>query len=353
VEVSPLLKNTYFYHAPAKQLDIIIPCFKRPQGAVVAATSVLRQIKQYDVADQVNLIIWDDSTPGLDIGYFAQSLSDFDGLFRLGQNNANKGMSGNIYDLVSSSKSTFCTILTDDDWLEDDSLPEILDEIGAITASDNLAHQLYIGAFFVPRYSYLEDGSLHCIECKPFACDSLIPPSPWNVMRYCRNAFILTGLFFRPALVNLSLWQTHKANSFFPLFYYSSIAISSHVKFLDRKWLHHTCLNLCHWEAWGETDLQRYSRLHSDYLRALVMIAHIYPSTTLRSRLACTKYLWQALVEQLRSYVGPRQRQFVIVLSVSRFSIIPILAFLSILFMRPVLALRARLQVLKRVIAIN
>lgn len=262
-------------------------------------------------------------------------------------------MSGNILDLVSLSKSPFCTILTDDDWLEEGALPEILEEISKILVFDNSKDSQIIGAFFVPRYSYLEDGTLHCVECRPFTCDSLISPSPCNVIKYSRNAFILTGLFFRPALVDFAFWEENKANSFFPLLYYSSIAISSDVKFLNRKWLHHTCLNLCHWEAWGESELQQNARLHSDYLQALVLIAQSYASRSMRDRLSCAKYLSQAFIEQLRAYGGPRLRQFMIVMSLTKHSPILFFAYLSITLARLIMPLRAKFQFFKRFGSIN
>ncbi|QNI83320.1 glycosyl transferase 2 family protein [Synechococcus sp. RS9907] len=341
-------EKNFLYNLPSKSLDIIIPCFKRPHDAIVCAKSVLKQIKRYKLSHLVNVIIWDDSSPGFNPSYFVEALSVFNDLFYVGQNPANKGMSKNIFDLISSSKSVFCTILTDDDWLEDGSLLEILDEIDFISSSDDPARSLDIGAFFVPRYSYLEDGSLHCIECKPFDFDKLISSSPSNVIRYCRNAFILTGLFFRPALIDFSLWRTHIDNAFFPLFYYASISASNEVKFLDRKWFHHTCNNICHWESWGDTRFQQYSRLHSDYLKALLLIAHKYSPRNSPDSFRCIKYLWKASVHQLLSYEGPWHTQFLIVLSVSRLSLIPLFAFFRILLVRFGWFIRSKLRLLIR-----
>ena len=344
---SKVLQKVSSFNMHPKHLDIIIPCYKRPHDAVVAATSVLKQVKQYDLSRLVNLIIWDDASPGFDIDFFLDSLSVFNGLFFVGQNSSNMGMSRNIYNLVSSSKSAFCTILTDDDWLENYSLPKILNEINLLISSDHSSSSQRVGAFFVPRYSYLEDGSLHCIECKPFGFDNLISSSPSNVIRYCRNAFILTGLVFRPALVDFTLWHRHIDNAFFPLFYYASVASSSNIKFLYRKWFHHTCNNICHWESWGDTRLQQYSRLHSDYLTAIVLIAKKYSPESLFDCFRFTKYLFQASVEQLLSYPGPWQRQFLIVLSISRLSLIPLFSFFYIFLVRTISAMRSRLRVLK------
>lgn len=314
-----------------KLLDVVIPTYKRPRGAVVAALSVLSQLDQHKIKESVNLIIWDDLTPGLNIRQISVELEQYAGLFVIGQNTANKGMSQNICDLVERSKSDFCTILTDDDWFEADSLPGVLDEIRAINGESSSGRKQRTGAFFVPRYSYLDDGSLHCIECAPFASDTYISQSPINVIRYCRNAFILTGLFFRPSLVDFSFWRTHQANAFFPLLYYASVSIVSDTRFLHRKWLHHTCLNLCHWDAWGSSELQRNARLHLDYLQALILVAHKYPPVGIMDRFRQAHNLRQAFLIQLSSYHGPALKQFFIVLSLSGQSAVLVCSYLHFL----------------------
>lgn len=308
-------------HLP-KLLDIIIPTYKRPEAVVVAATSVLSQLKQYNLEDKINLTIWDDCSPDLNIDQISSPLSQYEGLYRIGQNNINKGMGRNIFDLVSAAKSEFCTILTDDDWFEPDSLPEILDEIKAFRSCSPSEHTATIGAFFVPRYSYLDDGSLHCVECKPFDHDSIIIPSSINVIRYCRISFILTGLFFRPSLVNYKLWQENQGNAFFPLIYYSSIATKFNIKYINRKWVHHTCLNPCHWESWGRSAHLQDARLLHDYLQALIIIAHTYPPIKFIDRYLHAKYLHCAIDAQLSSFRAPAQMQFEIVCALSRKSIV-------------------------------
>lgn len=297
----------------------------------MAAISVLSQLNKFKIEDSVNLTIWDDCTPGLAIEQISSALFQYNGLFRIGQNKVNKGMSRNIYDLVKAAKSGFCTVLTDDDWFEPDTLPEVLDVIRSIQGASSSCCRNSIGAFFVPRYSYLDDGSLHCIECTPFPLDSVVAHSPSNTIRYCRNAFILTGLFFRPSLVDFSFWRENQENAFFPLLYYSSVSMLSDVKYLNRKWLHHTCLNLCHWEAWGRSDIQRNIRLHRDYMRALTLVGQKYPAASVTDRLRHAKYLSQAFAQQLSSYKGPILNQFFIVFSLSRNS--PTLAFSYILFL--------------------
>ena len=309
---------------PSRLLDIIIPTYKRPQGTVVAAMSVLSQLNKFKLEDSVNLTIWDDCTPGLAIEQISSALFEYVGLFSIGQNKVNKGMSRNIYDLVKVAKSSFCTVLTDDDWFEPDTLLEILDVIRSMEGLSSSRYKNSVGAFFVPRYSYLDDESLHCIECTPFSLDTIVVHSPLNTIRYCRNAFILTGLFFKHSLVDFSFWRENQENAFVPLLYYSSVSILSDVKYLNRKWFHHTCLNLCHWDAWGRSDLQRNTRLHRDYIRVLTLVAQKYPADSVIDRLQHAKSLSQAFDQQLLSYKGPVLNQFLVVFSLSRHS--PILA---------------------------
>ena len=230
-------------------------------------------------------------------------------------------MSANIYDLVMSSTSTFCTILTDDDWVEPTAIAEIVNILKSYHDEELARRDESIGAIFVPRYSYLDSGELHCVACSPFARDATIHPSPENVIKYSCNAFILTGLIFRPKLVDAASWLENIDNAFFPLLYYSSIASKSKIKFLNKKWFHHTCLNLCHWESWGASEFQRSLRLHHDYLKALLVLRMSYPPTKRSSQK--TKYFLyyrDAIIAQLASYNGPIWNQFLIVFSLASHS---------------------------------
>lgn len=308
-------------------LDVIIPTYKRPEGVLVAAFSVLGQIKRYHLGSFVGVTIWDDCSPDLDISSIDNALSEFKGLYRLGRNSFNHGMSLNIYSLVASVKSVFCTILTDDDWLEDGSLPDVLEEISKIQSISLADGKDSIGAFFIPRYSYLEDGSLHCIECRLSNYDELIHKGPINAIKYCKNAFILTGLFFRPSIIDFDFWLENHDNCFFPLLYYSSIAFSNKVCFLDRKWQHHTCLNICHWEAWGADELERRSRLHLDYLRALILISRKYPATSLVDRVLHALCLSQAFQREFACFNAPFCNHFLIALTLASQSIVLVFSY--------------------------
>lgn len=330
------------FASPPKLLDVVIPTYKRPKGAVLAALSVLTQLDKFRIKESVNLIVWDDCTPGLDIRQISSELVQYAGLFIIGQNKANKGMSRNICDLVEAAKSEFCSVLTDDDWFEPDSLPGVLDEIGRIKGGTSGFTEKPIGAFFVPRYSYLDDGSLLCIECAPFAHDGTITRSPNNVIKYCRNAFILTGLFFKPSLVDFCFWRSHQDNAFFPLLYYASVSIASDTRFLHAKWLHHTCDNLCHWDAWGSSKLQQNTRLHLDYLQVLILIAHKYPSLGVIDRLRHANYLRKAFLGQLYSYHGPAFTQFFIVSSLSSQSFVLVCSYLQFSLFRGFYSFRQR-----------
>jgi len=311
-------------------LEIIIPTYKRPSDAVVAALSVLEQIILFGLSKEVHVVICDDCTPRLDNCFFAEQLEKYTSYMTILRNSSNKGMSANIFDLVASSTSTFCTILTDDDWVEPTAIAEIVNELESCHTEEDARCDLSTGAIFVPRYSYLDSGDLWCIACSPYAEDVTIHPTPENVIKYSCNAFILTGLIFRPGFVDPEIWRENLDNAFFPLLYYATIASKSQVKYLNRKWFHHTCLNLCHWEAWGATELQRSIRLHQDYLRALLILRKTYPpaSGNFLKRQYYKNYR-DAIVRLLASYKGPRWNQFLIVYSLANRSPRLIKAYLS------------------------
>ncbi len=248
-------------------LEFLIPVYKRFDGAINAAQSVARQIRAYSFDEFVGIRIVDDGSPGFSSAEMAEALSEWKAYVQIEANPSNKGMSLNIYDMVSSSTAKFCTILTDDDWLFADALPEI------VSCLDSIAGRPYVGGIFTPRYSYLEDGSLHCVVCQPFKRDKLISPGAVNSFRYCHNGFILTGFIFRPGLMAKVEWKQNIQNSFFPVINFWGILASRPLLFVNRNWFQHTVLNVCHWEAWGDGAKQQRRRLYSDYMDAIAFMA--------------------------------------------------------------------------------
>jgi hypothetical protein len=250
----------------SKTLEFLIPSYKRPQSFVRAVLSVALQVEELKIGDRVKVTVVDDCSPNIDLAETIDTISPFSQFVSVRQNDVNKGMSLNIKDMVAGSVADFCTILTDDDLLQKDSLKQIIETI------DNLdKEQQVVGSFFVPRYSYLEDGSLHCIVCNPFSEDTKIEPGALNSLRYLDNGFILTGLFFNPKLINFEAWGNHIDNSFFPIIYFADLLLNHECLYINKNWFLHTVNNECHWDSWGKTEQQRLSRLYNDYMKAVAL----------------------------------------------------------------------------------
>ncbi|AFY95601.1 glycosyltransferase [Chamaesiphon minutus] len=249
-----------------KTLEFLIPSYKRPQSFVRAIESVASQIDRLDLAYRVKITAVDDRSPNIDIAETIEAIAPFSQFVSVRQNDKNKGMSLNIRDMVAESVADFCTVLTDDDMLQQDSLKEIIETIDSLDEE-----QRTVGSFFVPRYSYLEDGTLHCIVCNPFSEDTRISAGTLNSLRYLENGFILTGLFFNPKLVNFKIWDKHIENSFFPVIYFADLLLNYESLFINKNWFVHVVNNECHWDSWGKTEQQRTLRLYNDYLKAVAL----------------------------------------------------------------------------------
>jgi len=248
-------------------IEFLIPSYKRFEGTIVAANSIYRQIIESDLINEVRITIVDDASPDVTVDRLAGRLNMNSCDIEIRKNKNNKGMSRNIYDMVSGSCATFCTVLTDDDWLAAGCLSDMVKHLKSIEFDDD------IGGIFTPRYSYLENGQLHCVVCKPFASDRLIKPGSLSAIRYCSNGFILTGFIFRPKLFASKNWQDNIDNGYFPVINYAFISSRFSIKFVNRKWFHHTVLNHCHWDAWGASSKEQYRRLYGDYMDAISYIA--------------------------------------------------------------------------------
>lgn len=249
----------------SKTLEFLIPSYKRPQSFVRAVLSVASQVEELNLCDRVKVTVVDDCSPNIDLAETIEAVASFSQFVSVRQNDKNKGMSLNIRDMVAESVADFCTVLTDDDLLQQDSLKEIIETI------DNLDKQRTVGSFFVPRYSYLEDGSLECIVCNPFSEDTIIDPGSLSSLRYMENGFILTGMFVNPKFINFELWEDHIENSFFPVIYFADLLLNYESLFVNKNWFVHVVNNECHWDSWGKTERQRTLRLYNDYMKAVAV----------------------------------------------------------------------------------
>ena len=230
--------------------------------------SVALQVEELNISDRVKITVVDDCSPNIDFAETIEAIAPFSQFVSVRQNDRNKGMSLNIRDMVAGSVADFCTVLTDDDLLQQDSLKEIIETI------DNLdKEQRTVGSFFVPRYSYLEDGTLNCIVCNPFREDTTIAPGSLSSLQYLENGFILTGMFLNPKLINFKLWEDYIENSFFPVIYFADLLLNNECLFINKNWFVHTVNNECHWDSWGKTEQQRLSRLYNDYIKAVTLSA--------------------------------------------------------------------------------
>ena len=248
-------------------LEFLIPAYKRFDGAVKAAVSVASQVQENSLVGVVVVRIVDDASPGFSAEHLAEMLREFNDVITFSVNEINKGMSLNIYDMVATSSSQFCTILTDDDWLFPGCLVEIIDYL------EQIADRSGVGGLFTPRYSYTEDGSLHCVVCQPCKCDKLLAPGPVNALRHCRNGFILTGFIFRPRVFASDAWKQNIQNSYFTIINFWGIMSSYSILFVNRNWFQHTVLNYCHWDSWGKSASERKRRLYTDYMDAVAFIS--------------------------------------------------------------------------------
>jgi glycosyltransferase involved in cell wall biosynthesis len=288
-------------------LEFLIPTYCRLDTAIKAVQSILEQqdLLPEDVVLQVRL--QDDASPGLSDEEFNSRTNVLPQWVRRSRNPVNLGMSANIFSMLKSSSADFCTVLTDDDSLHPGVLGEIAEELLGLRS---LEGGFEAAGLFVPRYSYLEDGSLNCIVCQPSEADCLILPSPEGVMRFAKYGFILTGLFVKPEKIDYALWHAFLPNAFFPVIYFGALLQVEPVAYRNRNWFRHTVLNLCHWDAWGTTNKQRRARLCHDYLEALALLRRrSLDACSLRKRSEVHQLTRLAYGEQINDqfqYFGPR-----------------------------------------------
>ncbi len=284
-------------------IEFLIPTYCRLDGSIEAVHSILDQLDLLPPGVSLSIRLQDDASPGLSDDDFYRRTQHLPAVVSRMKNKANLGMSANIKSLLASSKADFCTVLTDDDKLHANVLGEIASELLALRQADG---RFAAAALFVPRYSYLEDGSLYCIVCDPCLDDQIITPSLTSAMIYADNGFVLTGLFLRPQKINYSLWDSKLENAFFPVIYLGDILLNEPVAYRNRNWFIHTVLNLCHWDRWGKTNQQRQARLCHDYLEALAVLReqsqHRYPSSSGKEYRQFSKAITTAYRRQVNGY---------------------------------------------------
>jgi len=250
-----------------KLLTICIPTYKRPITLCRCIISVVEQIQHYGLEEQVRIYVTNDASPD----NTAQVLEEFESLnfYKHVNREKNLGMSANIKCMLEEAllESTFQLIITDDDYLQ----PDILDAVVEFLKVQLVANP-DVPLIWTPRYSYTEDGKLHGVVCNPFDEDTLIPPSIRNAGRYMFNGFVLSGLIVKAGDIDFSLWNKHLESAYFPVIFSGDLISRRHSLFWNMNIVHHSVLNECHWESWGQSEAEITLRLFIDFINAFVVI---------------------------------------------------------------------------------
>ncbi len=251
-----------------KLLSVCIPTYKRPDTLRRCIDSVVSQIQKYRLEEQVQIYVANDASPDETANLLEtfRTLSFFSSISR----EQNRGMSANIKAMLeeASRLSKFQLIITDDDFLQ----PEIM---GIVVSYLNtmLTSNPDVALIWTPRFSYQENGDLHCVVCKVSEGDRLVPPSISAAGRYMFNGFILSGLIVDSRLIGFSFWNEYIENAFFPVIFTGELITRKPSMYWDMNVVHHTVLNQCHWEDWGRSEILINLRLFSDYLNAHRIVA--------------------------------------------------------------------------------
>ena len=250
-----------------KLLTICVPTYKRYKLLRRCINSIVSQIEEYSLSNNVCVYVANDASPD----DTSKILSEFSILnyFSSVDRVDNLGMSENIKAMLeeASADSIYQLIITDDDYLQPETLEIIVKHL-------NKQKKLNpdVSLLWTPRYSYTEDGELHCIECRPFTKTTIVRPSIVNSGRYMRNGFILSGLIVRSRDIDYSIWDEYVENAFFPVIFCGDLMLRKSSQYWDMNIVHHTVLNLCHWERWGESDVEITVRLFIDAVNTYAVI---------------------------------------------------------------------------------
>lgn len=254
-------------------LEVCIPTYKRPEGAIKAALSIVDQIAPSNEVNVIISIAEDHGLPG-DFELIKESLKNYNNI-SLSNNKKNKGMSLNIHDMLKASRADYILMLTDDDWLSP----------GALTTISKLIQADDFDILYGPRNSYTEDGNLFTIATDTFKESKIISGSPLNCGRYSDNFFILSGLVIKSKKIDFDLWSKNIDNAFFPIIFGYSAFKSGRCIFYKESFVHHMVLNKCHWESWGSDNFAQNLRLAKDSFAALNIL--VDSNQPLLAKLAC------------------------------------------------------------------
>ena len=250
-----------------KLLTICIPTYKRPITLRRCIISVVEQIQRYGLEVQVQVYVTNDASPD----NTAQILDEFKPLnyFTYVNRENNLGMSANIKSMLEEAllESIFQLIITDDDYLQPDTLDLVVKYLECQHAKNP-----DVSLIWTPRYSYTEDGKLHVVVCRSFQEDTLIPPSTKNAGRYMFNGFVLSGLILKSEDIDFFLWHGNLENAFFPVIFSGELMMRKPSLFWDLNLVHHTVLNVCHWEDWGRSEAEINLRLFVDFINSYAVI---------------------------------------------------------------------------------
>lgn len=250
-----------------KLLTICIPTYKRPITLRRCIISVVEQIQRYGLEGQVQIYVTNDASPD----NTAQVLEEFKALtcFNHVNREVNLGMSSNIKCMLEEALlgSTYQLIITDDDYLQPDTLDSLVKYL-----ADLLAKNREVPLIWTPRYSYTENGKLYCVVCRSFQKNTLILPSIRNAGRYMFNGFVLSGLVVKSKDIDFSLWHEFIDNAFFPVIVTGEIIMRKPSLYCDLNLVHHTVLNECHWEDWGRSEAEINLRLFVDFINSYAVI---------------------------------------------------------------------------------
>lgn len=282
-------------------LEILIPAYKRPDSLVRALESVVMQVEKFSLYSDVKITVADDKSPIFDRERFLEFKRGNELVkIEIEVNESNLGMSENIFRMVDKSQAEFCTILTDDDWIQPDALEAITLVLKMVR------QQSSVGGVYTPRYSYREDGELNSIACRRFDSLNLIGGNSLDAIKYCHDGFVLTGLVFRRRYFSRKQWLDNIENAYFPVINFGHMLSCYQFLYLNVNWFHHTVLNECHWERWGKDDSERNRRKYRDYMYSLSLVADI-PKTkglVLFNRLLSIYYEYVNYKNQLKVQRG-------------------------------------------------
>lgn len=246
-----------------KLLTVCIPTYKRQTTLRRCIDSIVLQIEKYALSDYVNVYVANDASPDdtVSILYLYASLSYFNTVTR----EKNLGMNVNIRCMLNevAKESHYQLIITDDDYLQPDTLGEIVEFLRQ-QQNDNKN----VPVIWTPRYSYTEDGKLHCVVCNPFKNSFLVRPSAINAGRYMTNGFVLSGLIIQAKYIDYEFWDRYEKNAYFSVIFMGDLLFRNGAYYWNNNIIHHTVLNECHWERWGKNDVLITLRLFSDFVNA-------------------------------------------------------------------------------------